>query len=67
MRDTYQVMLACVSPCDVHYEETLGTLRYAERAKRMRTTATANSNHSLTGLARLGAGDAHQALLLVPR
>ena len=48
-----QVMLACVSPCDAHYEETLGTLRYAERAKRVRTRAIANAHRGTT---RGGAG-----------
>ena len=31
------IMLAAVSPCDVHFDETMSTLKYAERAKRMRT------------------------------
>eukprot|EP00903_Cladosiphon_okamuranus_P016262 g14998.t1 len=54
------VMLACVSPCDVHYEETLGTLRYAERAKRVRTRAVANARR---GMSREGAGSEHAALV----
>jgi soluble cytochrome b562 len=33
-------MVACISPTD--YDETLGTLRYADQAKRIRTRATAN-------------------------
>lgn len=43
------VMLACVSPCDIHFEETLSTLRYAERAKYVRTHARVNeeSNEAL--------------------
>ena len=60
-------MLACVSPCDAHYEETLGTLRYAERAKRVRTTATArNSQEGAGGVSRLeGKGkDLGQAMLI---
>lgn len=43
-----QVMLACISPCDAHYEETLGTLRYAERAKRVRTRAIANARREVS-------------------
>lgn len=35
-------MLACVSPCDVHYEESISTLKYAERAKRVRNRAVVN-------------------------
>lgn len=30
-------MLACISPAETHYEETLATLKYAERARRVRT------------------------------
>lgn len=53
-------MLACISPCDAHYEETLGTLRYAERAKRVRTRAIANAHR---GVSREGvAGE--QAMLV---
>ncbi|KAK3066861.1 hypothetical protein LTS18_001448, partial [Coniosporium uncinatum] len=33
-------MVACISPTD--YDETLSTLRYADQAKRIRTTATQN-------------------------
>lgn len=53
-------MLACVSPCNAHYEETLGTLRYAERAKRVRTRAIANARKGVPGP---GAGE-QQALLV---
>ncbi|CAM9808844.1 unnamed protein product, partial [Hapterophycus canaliculatus] len=42
------VMLACISPCDAHYEETLGTLRYAERAKRVKTRAIANARRGVS-------------------
>lgn len=35
-------MLACVSPAEANYEETMATLKYAERAKRVRTSARAN-------------------------
>lgn len=53
-------MVACISPCDAHYEETLGTLRYAERAKRVRTRAIANAHR---GLSRETAGG-EQAMLV---
>ncbi|CAM9137560.1 unnamed protein product [Ectocarpus sp. 4 AP-2014] len=53
-------MLACISPCDAHYEETLGTLRYAERAKRVRTRAIANAHR---GVSREGVGG-EQAMLV---
>lgn len=55
-----KVMLACVSPCDAHYEETLGTLRYAQSAKKVKTRAVANSRSG-------GSGDelgVHQTVLV---
>lgn len=39
-------MLAAISPTDIHFEETLSTLKYAERAKRMRTKAIINARTS---------------------
>ncbi|XP_057378672.1 kinesin-like protein KIF1A [Daphnia carinata] len=38
------IMLASISPADIHYEETLSTLRYADRAKQIRTRPTINKN-----------------------
>ena len=38
------IMLAAVSPADVHYEETLSTLRDAERAKNIRNKAVVNED-----------------------
>ncbi|KAJ8610298.1 hypothetical protein CTAYLR_009077 [Chrysophaeum taylorii] len=35
-------MIACVSPAEHHYDETIATLKYAERAKRVRTRPPAN-------------------------
>ena len=35
-------MIACISPTD--YDETLSTLRYADQAKRIRTSATVNED-----------------------
>lgn len=36
------VMLAAISPCDQQYEETLSTLKYADRAKKVKNKARAN-------------------------
>lgn len=36
------LMIACVSPADVNFEETLTTLKYADRAKRIRNRAVIN-------------------------
>jgi len=35
-----------VSPCANHFDETMSTLKYAERAKRMRTKAVVNEKVS---------------------
>ncbi|KAM5164707.1 kinesin-like protein KIF28P [Mantella aurantiaca] len=38
------VMIAAVSPADICYEETLSTLRYAERAKKIKNKAVINAS-----------------------
>jgi uncharacterized protein YaaQ len=38
------VMVAALSPADINYEETLSTLRYADRAKQIKTVATVQEN-----------------------
>jgi len=38
------VMIAALSPADINYDETLSTLRYADRAKRIKTKAVINEN-----------------------
>ncbi|XP_074602251.1 kinesin-like protein KIF28 [Brevipalpus obovatus] len=38
------VMIATISPADINYDETLSTLRYADRAKRIRVHATVNES-----------------------
>ena len=38
------VMIAALSPADVNYDETLGTLRFADRVKRIRNTVVVNEN-----------------------
>jgi len=35
-------MIATISPSSEHYEETLSTLRFADRAKRIQTNAVVN-------------------------
>ena len=37
-------MIAALSPADINYEETLSTLRYADRAKQIKTKAVVNEN-----------------------
>jgi kinesin family protein 4/21/27 len=36
------VMIACVSPADINFEESLNTLRYADRARHIRNKPTIN-------------------------
>ncbi|XP_067150668.1 kinesin-like protein KIF28 [Apteryx mantelli] len=38
------IMIAAVSPADICYEETLSTLRYAERTKKIRNKAVVNTS-----------------------
>ena len=37
-------MIAALSPADINYEETLSTLRYADRAKQIVTKAIVNED-----------------------
>ena len=37
-------MIAALSPADINYAETVSTLRYADRAKQIKTKATVNEN-----------------------
>ncbi len=38
------IMIAALSPADINFEETLSTLRYADRAKQIKTVATVNES-----------------------
>lgn len=40
--NTKTIMIACVSPCHLHYEETANTLKYASNAKRIKRQITKN-------------------------
>ncbi|KAJ3323203.1 kinesin-like protein Klp8, partial [Blyttiomyces sp. JEL0837] len=40
------VMMAAISPADINYDETLSTLRYAERAKRIVNKAVVNEDET---------------------
>ena len=37
-------MIAALSPADMNYSETISTLRYADRAKRIKTKAIVNED-----------------------
>ena len=38
------IMICAISPADFNYEETLGTLRYASRAKKIQNKAVVNED-----------------------
>ncbi len=38
------IMIAAISPADINYEESLSTLRYADRAKQIKTKAVVNED-----------------------
>jgi len=42
--NTRTLMIACLSPADNNYDETLGTLRYANRAKNIRNRPRINED-----------------------
>lgn len=47
------LMIACVSPADYNLEETVSTLRYADRAKKIKNKPIVNQNPHAAELARL--------------
>lgn len=47
------VMIATISPADINYDETLSTLRYADRAKQIRNHAKVNQNQTSNLIAQL--------------
>ncbi|XP_042781836.1 kinesin-like protein KIF28P [Panthera leo] len=55
-------LIAAISPADICYEETLSTLRYAERAKKIRNRAVVNTST----LMRESKAENDRALLTLP-
>lgn len=47
------VMIACVSPADINLEESLNTLRYANRARNIRNKPVINRDPNAAALAHL--------------
>ncbi|GAV66836.1 LOW QUALITY PROTEIN: Kinesin domain-containing protein [Cephalotus follicularis] len=47
------VMIACVSPADSNVEETLNTLKYANRARNIQNKAVINRDHGATQMQRM--------------
>ncbi|KAB7496099.1 Chromosome-associated kinesin KIF4, partial [Armadillidium nasatum] len=51
--NSHTVMLACVSPADSNLEETITTLRYADRARKIKNKPIINRDPQAAELARL--------------
>ncbi|CAN7985988.1 unnamed protein product, partial [Ixodes hexagonus] len=47
------IMIACVSPADSNFEETLNTLRYADRARKIKNQPVVNRDPNQAEIARL--------------
>ncbi|KAI8917024.1 P-loop containing nucleoside triphosphate hydrolase protein [Powellomyces hirtus] len=58
------VMIACVSPAQSCYEETMSTLRFAERAKKVKLRATVNIDLQSLRISTLESEIAHLKSLL---
>ena len=46
-------MIACISPADSNTEETLGTLRYADRARKIKNKPVINRDPQVAEIMRL--------------
>jgi hypothetical protein len=58
------IMVAALSPADINYEETLSTLRYADRAKQIKTKAVVNESPTEKLIRELREENERLALLL---
>lgn len=51
--NSHTVMIACVSPADSNIEETINTLRYAQRARKIKNKPIVNRDPNMAEIARL--------------
>ena len=51
--NSHTLMVACVSPADSNMEETLNTLRYADRARKIKNKAVVNRDPQSQEIMRL--------------
>ncbi|XP_076066005.1 kinesin-like protein 3A [Oratosquilla oratoria] len=51
--NSHTVMVACVSPADSNFEETISTLRYADRARKIKNKPIVNRDPHAAELAKL--------------
>ncbi len=53
--NSHTLMVACVSPADSNMEETLSTLRYADRARKIKNKPVVNRDPQAAEILRLRA------------
>lgn len=53
--NSHTLMIACVSPADSNYEETLSTLRYADRARKIKNKPVVNQDATVAEIMALRA------------
>ncbi|XP_057364516.1 chromosome-associated kinesin KIF4-like [Daphnia carinata] len=53
--NSHTLMIACVSPADSNYEETLSTLRYADRARKIKNKPIVNQDPTIVEVMALRA------------
>ncbi|XP_046652792.1 chromosome-associated kinesin KIF4-like [Daphnia pulicaria] len=53
--NSHTLMIACVSPADSNYEETLSTLRYADRARKIKNKPVVNQDPTMVEVMALRA------------
>ncbi|KAI9555803.1 hypothetical protein GHT06_018319 [Daphnia sinensis] len=53
--NSHTLMIACVSPADSNYEETLSTLRYADRARKIKNKPIVNQDPTMVEVMALRA------------
>lgn len=51
--NSHTLMIACVSPADSNMEETLNTLRYADRARKIKNKPIVNTDPQAAELQKL--------------
>jgi len=62
--NSHTMMIACVSPADSNMEETLGTLRYADRARKIKNKPVINRDPQVAEILRLRQLVSRRKLLL---
>jgi len=51
--NSHTLMIACISPADSNMAETLGTLRYADRARRIKNKPVVNRDPQVAEILHL--------------